>query len=140
LQQKKKYRIKQGFAIFAAFGVLSILVSWQPNFNSPDFSGTTPDSLATGTPEICEIEPVLFDYDSLLSSELKKSANVGAAAAVIYNNEIVYLKCFGVKKAGTKDSIDAQTLFRLASVSKTISGILAGKMVADERTYSPSSA
>jgi len=36
------------------------------------------------------------------------------------------LKCYGVKKNGENDSINANTVFRLASVSKTLTGTLAG--------------
>jgi beta-lactamase class C len=73
-----------------------------------------------------EIDGILQEYDSLLTTEIKETGTVGAAVAITYKNQIAYLKCFGVKKVGTHDSINENTIFRLASVSKTVSGVLAG--------------
>lgn len=69
---------------------------------------------------------VIEKYDSLISSEVKQTNAVGAAIAVVHKNQVAFLKCFGVKKVGSNDSINSKTIFRLASVSKTISGTLAG--------------
>ncbi len=73
-----------------------------------------------------EIENVITEYDSILSSEIKKSGIVGAAIVITYKNEIALLRCFGVQKKGEKKVIDKHTIFRLASVSKTVTGVLAG--------------
>ena len=73
-----------------------------------------------------EIAEIIEEYDSLLSREIEQTATVGAAVAITYKNRIAYLKCFGVRKAGTRDSINKHTVFRLASVSKTVTGVLAG--------------
>jgi len=73
-----------------------------------------------------EIDGLLQQYDSLITAQFKETGSVGAAVAVTYKDQIAYMKCFGVKKVGTHDSVDQHTIFRLASVSKTISGVLAG--------------
>jgi beta-lactamase class C len=77
-------------------------------------------------PEPLEIQEVVDDYSQWLSEEIQISETVGAAVAIIYDDQVAFTKCFGVKKAGGKDSIDEHTVFRLASVSKTITGVLAG--------------
>jgi len=76
-----------------------------------------------------EIEPVIREFDSIISSEIKLSGTVGAALAVTFKDSIVLLKCYGVRKVGENDSINPHTIFRLASVSKTLSGTLAGILV-----------
>ncbi len=73
-----------------------------------------------------EIENIITEYDSILSSEIKKSGIVGGAIVITYKNEVALLKCFGVRKKGEKSTIDKHTIFRLASVSKTVTGVLAG--------------
>lgn len=73
-----------------------------------------------------EIEPVIREFDSIMSSEIETSGTVGAALAVTYKNRVALLKCYGVRKVGESDSVDIHTVFRLASVSKTMSGTLAG--------------
>lgn len=87
--------------------------------------------LISSVPGPIDIENILAEYDSLISAEIKASNTVGAAVAIVYNNQVVLQKCFGLRKARTHDSIDENTIFRLASVSKPICGVLAG-MLADE--------
>jgi len=79
-----------------------------------------------------EIEGVIHKYDSILNHELKISGTVGAAVAITYKNQIAYLNTYGVRKAGTRDSVDKNTVFRLASVSKTVTGVLAGLLANED--------
>jgi beta-lactamase class C len=83
-------------------------------------------TIETKLPKSLEIESVINEYNDLITYEIHGSGTVGAAVAVVYKDEIAFLKCFGVKKAGEDDPIDENTVFRLASVSKTITGVLAG--------------
>jgi beta-lactamase class C len=131
LKQGKEHKI--GPLLFAVFiiVVLTFSVSAYQNQNIPKNIEILPDSVDEKISARQEIETVLSDYDSLLTFELKNAANVGAAAAIIYKNEIVYLKCFGVTQKGGNDSVNEHTIFRLASVSKTISGVLAGLLFTD---------
>ena len=80
---------------------------------------------------VVEIEGIIAEYDSILNAGIKEAGTVGAAIVITYKNEIALLKCFGVRKKGGKDPIDEHTVFRLASVSKTVTGTLAS-ILADE--------
>lgn len=53
----------------------------------------------------------------------------GAAVVIVSGGEIKSLQTFGVKKAGGRDKITPDTVFRLASVSKTIASTAAAVMV-----------
>lgn len=53
----------------------------------------------------------------------------GAAVVIVSGGEIKSLQTFGVKKAGTRDKVTPDTVFRLASVSKTIASTAAAVMV-----------
>jgi beta-lactamase class C len=75
---------------------------------------------------ITEIQEIITKYDSLVTLQLKESGTVGAALVVTYKNEIALLKCFGNRKAGEDDKVNKNTVFRLASVSKAVTGVLAG--------------
>ena len=113
--------------------LIVFFVSGQQNLKSHTEIKTDFDSIASeSAPEPLDIEKIVNEYDSLVSAEIKTSRTVGAAVAIVYNNRVALLKCFGVKKARTKDSIDENTIFRLASVSKPISGVLAG-ILAEEK-------
>jgi beta-lactamase class C len=119
------------------FGIVGIIflvffVSGQQHVRSVPENLPEHDSLLITTiPQPIDIEYILAEYDSLISAEIKASNTVGAAVAIVYNNQVVLQKCFGLRKARTHDSIDENTIFRLASVSKPICGVLAG-MLADE--------
>lgn len=73
-----------------------------------------------------KMDSLIAQYDSLICEKLQNQGTAGAAFVITYKNQIAWLRCYGVKKAGGKDSINAETVFRLASVSKTITGVLAG--------------
>ena len=62
--------------------------------------------------------------DSLLSYGI-----TGGAYAIVHNSEVLVKHVHGLQKQNTTDSINENTLFRLASVSKTFTGILASKLV-----------
>ncbi len=78
-----------------------------------------------------EIQDALLSFDSILTREIQESGTVGAAIVITYKNQIALLKCFGVRKSGENELINENTVFRLASVSKTITGVLAG-ILSDE--------
>lgn len=125
-----------GFIIVTLFLVLILTLTRQQYNISASENHREEDTVYTQPfPEPLDIAEIITRYDSLLSAEILNSGPVGAAVAIVYKNQIAFLKCFGVKKAGVNDSIDQHTLFRLASVSKPITGVLAG-MLASENTIS----
>lgn len=63
-------------------------------------------------------------YARHFKDEFDSNQTVGVALAIIHKGKVVFLKCYGVKVAGTNDSIDEHTVFRLASVSKGFAGVL----------------
>ncbi|HSH19246.1 MAG TPA: serine hydrolase domain-containing protein, partial [Draconibacterium sp.] len=113
--------------------LLVFFVSGQQNIDTVSEINISPDSVFTEmVPEPLDIQEIVHEYDSLISAQLELTRTVGAAIAVVYKNQVVLLKCFGVRNARTKDSINENTIFRLASVSKPISGVLAGKLAEEK--------
>lgn len=70
-------------------------------------------------------DSLVMHYDTLLTGLLDSAGTVGAAAVISINGEIAYMKPYGIKKAGSQDTVDPHTIFRLASVSKPVTGTLA---------------
>ncbi len=61
--------------------------------------------------------------------ETKKTWNVpGIAVGVIMNGKIVFMKGFGVRKWGEEETVDEQTVFQIASMSKNILAHLMAKL------------
>ena len=76
--------------------------------------------------ELAEMKEVFEDYEQWITDEIETSGTIGAAVAIIYKDQIAFLKCFGTRKSGSAEPIDEHTVFRLASVSKPVTGVLAG--------------
>lgn len=49
----------------------------------------------------------------------------GCAVAVVYRNQVIFLRGYGVRAMGKPDKIDPDTIFQLGSVSKPIAATLA---------------
>ena len=77
------------------------------------------------------LERVIEEYELQLNLLQLLSKTPGAAVAIVKDSTIVYMKGFGVREAGTKDSVDVHTVFRLASVSKCFASFLTGILLED---------
>jgi CubicO group peptidase (beta-lactamase class C family) len=75
------------------------------------------------------IKATLPELEKLARQTLKKTAVPGMAIAVVYKDEVVFLKGFGVREAGKDESVDEDTVFQLASVSKPITSTILALLV-----------
>ncbi len=76
-------------------------------------------------------DTLVMQYDTLITHLLDSANTVGAAVVITHNGEVIYQKCHGVREVGSPESINPHTVFRLASVSKPVTGILAGILAHD---------
>jgi CubicO group peptidase (beta-lactamase class C family) len=51
------------------------------------------------------------------------------AVAVVYGGKTVYAKGFGVREVGKDDKVDADTVFQLASLSKSVAASVVAHQV-----------
>jgi beta-lactamase class C len=70
-------------------------------------------------------------YEDYFRDAMKQSRTPGAAVVIVKDTSIIYMRGFGVKKSRTRDSIDANTVFRIGSLSKGFCGVLSGMLVAE---------
>ena len=56
----------------------------------------------------------------------------GAALAIVADGKVELLKSYGVRKAGSADPVTTNTIFRLASVSKSFASTATGLLVRDK--------
>lgn len=68
-----------------------------------------------------------FEYD--FHRILQREKLPGGAFAIVNPHEVIKLGTAGYRAAGKNDLITADTVFRLASVSKTFAAVLTGKLV-----------
>ena len=77
------------------------------------------------------LQELINQYDLEIQSLANEANTPGAAVAIVHDSTIVFLKPYGVKKAGSSDSVDVNTVFRIASVSKCFAAFLTGTLVED---------
>ncbi|MHA6643973.1 serine hydrolase [Mesorhizobium sp. A623] len=90
----------------------------------------TPPSSATVIPiPPGQIEAAVAKLDELAAEIMERSGIPGMAVAVVKDGETVYAEGFGVRKAGEGAAVDADTVFQLASVSKSIGATVVARQV-----------
>jgi CubicO group peptidase (beta-lactamase class C family) len=75
------------------------------------------------------IGPLLERLDRYVERGMQKTGVPGVAVAVVYRDRVVYLKGFGVRKAGEWKPVNPNTVFQLASVSKPIASTIVASLV-----------
>jgi len=86
------------------------------NANASESSGGT----QTGPVPDAQVNAALSQLDTLANNLLSSSGIPGMAIAVVRGTQTVYAKGFGTRLIGSGQQVDADTVFQLASVSKSV--------------------
>ncbi|MGW6918764.1 serine hydrolase [Kitasatospora sp. NPDC054939] len=74
-----------------------------------------------------QVASAVARIDAYAQNALAKTGVPGLALAVVYKDKLVHAKGFGVRRLGSPETVDPDTVFQLASVSKPISStVVAG--------------
>jgi beta-lactamase class C len=115
------------FALLVLIFFLILTTTNQRITSSPDFLSKSIDPPpGKSAIELAEMKEVFEDYEQWITHEIETLGTVGAAVAITYKDQIAFMKCFGTRKSGNSEPIDEHTVFRLASVSKPVTSVLAG--------------
>ncbi|HZD52684.1 MAG TPA: serine hydrolase domain-containing protein, partial [Woeseiaceae bacterium] len=71
----------------------------------------------------------LEKIEAYVDEHMQQDMVPGLSLAVVFEDEVVYLKGFGVREAGKPEPVDADTVFQLASCSKPISSSVVAAIV-----------
>ena len=88
---------------------------------------STPATSATPAPA----QEPLAGLDAYIRESMPDWDVPGLAVAVVYNDEVVFARGFGVKELGRDDPVDAHTLFQIGSVTKSFAAGAIGALVDD---------
>jgi CubicO group peptidase (beta-lactamase class C family) len=83
--------------------------------------------------------PIDAEIDAIIADEMVKQELVGAAVGVVKDGRIIHLKGYGHHAVDRKKAISTSTIFRWASISKTLTSaaafqlIEAGKVALDDK-------
>jgi CubicO group peptidase (beta-lactamase class C family) len=78
-----------------------------------------------------QVNAALPQLEQLAQHTVATSGVPGLAIAVVYKDEVVYLKGFGVREAGKNQPVDPDTVFQLASMSKPIAATVVAALVSE---------
>ncbi|MDR8523760.1 serine hydrolase domain-containing protein [Shewanella fidelis] len=77
--------------------------------------------------------PVADKFKSQFHLQLKKHKVPGGSFVIVDTDKVIKLSSYGKRKKGGTQNVNANTVFRLASVSKTFAGTLASMLVEEEK-------
>jgi beta-lactamase class C len=75
------------------------------------------------TPAKQSEQQLVAAFENEFNQQLKEAKVPGGAYAIVKNDQIVKIGSYGVRAVGDKARVDANTVFRMASVSKTFTGM-----------------
>src|SRR5437764_3899942 len=78
-----------------------------------------------------QVTGAIQELEKLAQTQIQKSALPGLAIAVVFQDKTVYAKGFGVRDVNTKAPVNADTVFQLASLSKSIGSTVVAELVGE---------
>ena len=70
-------------------------------------------------------------FEAAVQNSFSESTVPGMAIAIVTEDQVIYIKAFGVRRQGAAVLIDTDTVFQLASVSKSFTSATIASLVAD---------
>ncbi len=92
---------------------------------------TLPTTASAGIAIKDKVRVAIPQIEKLAQSIVSNGGVPGLAIAIVYKDETIYLKGFGVREAGKPGGVDADTVFQLASLSKPLSATVVAALVSD---------
>ena len=109
-------------------GLLAICLLWAIA-PMPSVADTSPPQTAGVPIPDGQIDKAIASLDAIASDVMKRSGIPGMAIAVVRDGKTVYAKGFGVRKIGESQPIDADTVFQIASLSKSLAATVVAHQV-----------
>jgi CubicO group peptidase (beta-lactamase class C family) len=78
-----------------------------------------------------QIDRAVQQLDKLVTDVLRQTHVPGLALSVVRDGRTVYAKGFGVRRVGSNDAVDADTVFQLASLSKSVGATVVAHAVGE---------
>jgi CubicO group peptidase (beta-lactamase class C family) len=80
-----------------------------------------------------QVTHAIQQLEKLAQKQIQENALPGLAIAVVFQDKVVYAKGFGVRDINTREPVDADTVFQLASLSKSIGSTVVAELVGEGR-------
>src|SRR5450830_50188 len=77
------------------------------------------------------VKAILPEFDAQAEDIFTRSQAPGAAVAVVAGDGAVYVRCFGIREVGKPEKVDKDTVFQLASISKSFTTTMLAALVGE---------
>ncbi|MFJ8012201.1 serine hydrolase [Streptomyces sp. NPDC096339] len=94
-------------------------------------AATAPSPPPPPKPQISDeaVDTAVDHLDQTVADMMRRTGVPGVSVAVVHDDEVVYLKGFGVRRTDETAKVDPDTVFQIASVSKPVSStVVAGAL------------
>src|SRR5262245_1815288 len=78
-----------------------------------------------------QVDKASAEIEKLAQNQVDTNVVPGLAIAVVFQDHVVYAKGFGVREVGKPETVDADTVFQLASVSNPIGATVVAALVSE---------
>lgn len=78
-----------------------------------------------------DVERAITQFKPVIARAMQDSGLPGLAVGVVFQDEVVWIGTYGVRKVGEPAPIDGDSLFQLASISKPVGSTLIARLVGD---------
>lgn len=79
-----------------------------------------------------QVGAIIPKFDTYAEQTFQRSGVPGMAIAIVKNDSVIYLRCFGVKNITTQEPVTPHTRFQLASLSKSFTSATIASMVGND--------
>ena len=76
-----------------------------------------------------QVNDAIDKVDAIGQAVMARTGIPGLAIAVVHRGKVQYAKGFGIREVGKLETVDADTVFQIASVSKSVSSTCVAKAV-----------
>lgn len=121
----------------AAFLALSLAIAQPACFLSPACAEEPPklkfnSDIAKQSITEAQVKSAIAEIDRLAQKQIDENNVPGIAISVVFNDKLVFAKGYGVREVGKSDKIDADTVFQLASISKSVGSTVVAAVVGEK--------
>jgi len=79
------------------------------------------------------VDKAIVVLDELAAKEIADDTVPGLAIAVVFEDEVVFARGYGLREAGAAAAVDADTVFQLASLSKPVGATVVAALIGEGR-------
>ena len=96
---------------------------------SPGKLSPTPPAFTTPLLTAEQVGRSVESLDNIVGTAMERTGVPGIAVAVVYRDQVLYSRGYGVREVGYQAPIDTDTVFQLASISKPIASTVVAALV-----------